>query len=318
MRRNLKVPVAKGNPLVEPTEAEMDAYHDDYQLYLLQCFQQEPLRTKIERDIMRMSKAGKRGPQLLAQLNKLYSTQGDDMARARALNALDSYRRGPMTLHESMREFQTLWQEAEIAGCEIGPDHTFRYIANAAGEQELRDALRALTADVTGQDRNEALVKELERLGQQQKATDALLQSFTRGKPQGHTKHPEYSGAAQQQGRRGSKTHQHGLIDGSGRKASSSNADPRAPGVCKFCGETHVPGMPNCPPAINKEKCERCERVGHHRTRFCPVDASKLAHIFQVAQRRPGGHRQGRRQEAANGAVSYHNGDDCQSEQSDF
>jgi gamma-glutamylcyclotransferase (GGCT)/AIG2-like uncharacterized protein YtfP len=313
--------------LKKPADANdataVEAYNDAYELAIVQAMPvAAPFHDKVQGSVFRLSKSGKHGPFLLAALDKLYSTKGTDLDRAKALTALESFRRGSLTLHESMQQLDILQQEAALAGCDIGFDYSFFHIRSACGADDLRDAMRALTGEEEGHARNKALVKELERIGKQQKATDALIDSVSGGRQKSSATNPQYSGAAQHQqsnqSRRGSKTHQHGLIDGSDRKASTSSGNrvqPTEPCRCKFCGTTHVPGIPNCPVAINNEKCERCYKVGRHKTHLCPVEASKLPHLHQYPPRKPGGNWQDRRQSAAHGAVGDYPGNDGQYEQ---
>jgi len=288
---------------------KIDSYNDAYELYILQSVPAtSPFHDVIEKDVMRLSKKGKKGQALLAALHELYTAEGDDMSRAKALGALESFRRGSLPLWDSIQQLIVLQQEAENAGCDFGTDHGFRYIANAAGETDLRKAMEGLEEGSKGAARNEALVTALKKTGHQQKATEALLESMggaiNNSKQQiRRPSNPDYSGAAQHQHNRSGSKHQHGLIDGSGR---------HGPRQCVFCSETHIPGRPNCPAATNKETCEKCGKVGSHRTACCEQVRRMLSNRRNFNQRGRGG----RRTEAANGAVGNYPNDCCS--ESDF
>jgi len=308
------------------TKEEAEAVMNDLWFELLGVVPDDvAFKKDFKRDVIRLDKAGKVGKALLTELSKLYVVS-KEVEGAEALRRLESSHRGSKSLFDSMRTLTAALEDASNAGYTPDPHHKFRFLANAAGEDDMRRALdrvltRVDTGKITGEltlhSKNEELEKILTAMGQDQRDVAALLESAKPTNPTNSRKNADFSGVAEQQVRRGSK-HTHGMIEGgrTNRQGDKKQNGTKGPRECWNCGELAM-DMPHqdCP-AVNVT-CNRCKTKGHIMECCTWYKPDPRAQLQAQRERKQGGKwkNSGGRKQVANGAVGY---DGSQSDQSDF
>jgi hypothetical protein len=241
------------------------------------------------------------------QLHK-HPPRRNDRHKGRAMQKLDSIRRGSKDLLAAIQSLKTELHDASGLGWVPETDRLLHIIMRQATPEEFEKAEEKVQTaavkqgELEGNEFNHALIDCLEKMGQKHRDFEAMRAALLpNSKGSDRKPSPEFSGATVDgPGEKGSdrktsaefsgaamdgkKNHHHGMMDGGGEKAAEK---PAQAGGCTMCGGSHSRDAA-CP--AEGAVCQLCNRIGHFALR-CRTFS------YQLREQRGDGGYPGRRSE---------------------